>query len=133
MRNSYPTVERVLKIESTEFKGRFIFPSYSAGAKIHQDVKTVVVGAIHGKRDPLVKAFIDGSRDSEYVLVNIREIRGFKETTVDVPAEVLTKVKLYNELSSEYKDSKLKEEPFDETMLSEMNNLSDELVRYFSK
>lgn len=133
MRNSYPTVERVLKIESTEFNGRFIFPSYSAGAKIHQDVKTIVVGAIHGKRDPLVKAFIDGSRDSEYVLVNVRKIRGFKETTVDVPAEVLTKVNRYNKLSSDYRESQIAEETFDEVKLSEMNNLSDELVRYFSK
>lgn len=133
MRRSFPIVEQVFKIDSGDYVGRTIFPSFSADATIQQKASTIVTGAIKGNLNPLIKAYETEDRNSNFVLVNITRVNGFTEDVVDVPLNIKNLVQEYNELYPKYYSSKLKGEDIEESVLTKINNLSAELVEYFEK
>lgn len=132
MRNSFPKVENVLVIDSGTYKGRFIFPTYSADAKIYQDADTSVVGAINGNMDPLVRAHVSGDRNSEHVLINIRRVDGFTSDTVEVPVGIKNKVESYNTKLPLLRANQLNvNEELNTELQSEVIDLFNSLVSYF--
>lgn len=133
MRNSYPKKESVLVIDSGEYIGKIIFPSYSADAKIHQKADVRVVGGIKGNMNPLVKAYAGEDRNSEYVLVNVTRIHGFMKDIVDVPAGILSLVEEYNELFPKYRINQRDDEELDMEMHDNITRIAGELNTYFEK
>lgn len=133
MRNSFPTRESVYKIDSGDYVGGYIFPNYSADAKIHQNVDAVIVGGINGNRSPLVKAFFGKDRLGDFKLVNVRKVRGYDMETLPVPAEILTKVERYNELMPKLRAEQMSDVESDMVLFNEVSGLLKELVDYFER
>lgn len=131
MRNSFPIKEEVYVIDSGDYVGSYIFPDYSADAKIHQGVNAVIVGGINGNRNPLVKAFSEADRNSDFKLVNINKVRGYDIKQVDVPVGIKTKVDEYNELMVELRKEQLKDEEQDMELFNKVSKISRELIEYF--
>lgn len=133
LRNSYPVRESVLKIDSGDYLGSYIFPAYSADGRIYQNVEVVVVGGINGNRSPLVKAFESADRNSDYSLVNINKVRGYKEEVVEVPVDIKAIVDEYNELLPSYIQNTNNDEELDMELHNKVTKLSQELISYFQK
>lgn len=133
MRSSYPKKEDVLRIDSGDYMGRIIFPSYSADAKIYQNVETVVVGAINGNMDPLVKAYDGVDRNANYVYVNITRITGFKKESLDVPSDITALVDEYNNLFPKYRENQRDDKELDVELLNNVTTLSRRLNEYFER
>lgn len=134
MRSSYPKKEQVYVIDSGEYIGNFIFPSYASEGKIYQNVSVVIVGGMKGSRDPLIKAYETADRTGPYKLVNVFLIPGYSKQVVDVPADVLESVEEYNKLFPKYQANQLNDmEELDNDLYTKMLRLSKELYTYFEK
>lgn len=133
MRNSFPIKEDVYKIDSGDYVGSYIFPNYSADAKIYQNVNAVIVGAINGNRNPIVKAFSGPDRNSDYKLVNVRKVRGYDSVQLNVPVDIKAKVEEYNTKMSQLKKEQRSEEEQDMELFNQVSMLSRELSGYFEQ
>lgn len=133
MRSSFPTEESIYVIDSTDYVGKYIFPDYSADAKIHQNVNAVVVGGINGNRTSLVKAFKETNRNSDFRLVNVRKVKSYDTLTVEVPADILAKVNRFNELMPKLRKEQMNNLEKDMELFNEVSDLHEDLVNYFER